>query len=150
MRIAFYSTMAGLPWGGSEELWHRAAQVLIARGHEVSFSSVKWPTTPEPLERLMSLGATPYFRNRSLFGRRVRRRLEWLKLIGPRHSDWLKRTRPDLVLISLSFHTDDPQIAATCRMLGVPYAILLQAVSPYVWVPDHFVPTLRDDFTQSR
>jgi hypothetical protein len=35
MRIAFYSTMGGMPWGGSEELWSRAAKVLLARGHQV-------------------------------------------------------------------------------------------------------------------
>jgi hypothetical protein len=29
MRIGIYSTMAGMPWGGSEELWSRAATALL-------------------------------------------------------------------------------------------------------------------------
>src|SRR5471030_3249564 len=56
MRIAFFSTMGGLPWGGSEELWCRAAQSLLERGHEVAFNCVKWPTPAAPVQRLIDAG----------------------------------------------------------------------------------------------
>lgn len=147
MRIAFYSTMAGLPWGGSEELWSQAARVLLARGHEVHFSSLKWKPTPEPLEQLAGAGGVPRLRRRSAFGRTIRRKLEKRGILPHHFSGWLKRTRPDLVVISLSCHTDDPKIAATCRKLGIRYAILLQAANPYLWVANRWLDDTRADFT---
>ena len=138
--------MAGLPWGGSEELWCQAAHVLLARGHEVAFSSLKWSPTPAPLERLIAAGGVPQFRRRSMFGRTIRRKLEKSGAIPHHFSRWLKRTRPDVVVISLSCHTDDPKIAATCRQLGIRYVILLQAANPYLWVANKWLDDARDDF----
>jgi glycosyltransferase involved in cell wall biosynthesis len=134
MRIAFYTTMSGLPWGGSEELWSHAALALLAAGHEVAFNSPKWPRTPAPLQRLVDAGATPYFRRRKGLGRTVRRKLENLHLIPLQGAPWLVQTRPDLVVISSSCHTDDPQIANACRKLGIRYTMLLQAASAYNWI----------------
>jgi glycosyltransferase involved in cell wall biosynthesis len=147
MRIAIHSTMGGLPWGGSEELWQRAAMALLARGHEVAFSTVKWKPTPAPLDRLIAAGGVPHFRRKSKIGRTVRRKLERANLLRPHSAKWLTRTRPDLVLINLSCHTDDPQIAVTCRKLGIRYAILLQAASPYLWVADRWLDDTWADFT---
>ena len=45
MRIAFISTMDGLPWGGSEELWSQAATRLLADGHDVLASVIGWLST---------------------------------------------------------------------------------------------------------
>lgn len=38
MRLLFFSSMGGSPWGGSEELWAQAAHAAIAEGHEVAVS----------------------------------------------------------------------------------------------------------------
>ena len=149
MRIAFYSTMAGLPWGGSEELWYQAAQVLLVRGHEVAFSTLKWKPTPAPLERLIAAGGVPQFRRRSTFGRTIRRKLERAGVMRHHFSRWLEKTWPDLVVISLSFHTDDPKIASTCRRLGIRYTILLQAANPYLWVANKWLDDTRADFTEA-
>src|SRR5262245_5901110 len=108
MRIAFFSTMGGLPWGGSEELWSRAAAVLVARGHDVSFSAKKWSTIPAPLQKLIDAGAVPTFRRQFRAGRSIQRTLEKLQLVRVRYIGWLKKTKPDLVVISFSCHTDDP------------------------------------------
>jgi glycosyltransferase involved in cell wall biosynthesis len=52
---------------------------------------------------------------------------------------WLKRSRPDFLLISLAHHLDDLRITQTCRSLGIPYAILVQSASPYQWIePSRF------------
>jgi glycosyltransferase involved in cell wall biosynthesis len=45
-------------------------------------------------------------------------------------------------VISFSYHADDPQIAVTCRRLGIPYAIVLQAAGPHHWI----APRSLDDF----
>lgn len=149
MRIAFFSTMGGLPWGGSEELWCRAARVLLHQGHEVLFNSRQWHPTAEPLEQLIAAGARPHFRPRLRLGRSLRRALERPRLIRPKFIPWLEKTKPDLVLISFSFHTDDPFIAKACRMAGVPYAILLQAASPFSWIESRLVNSFRDAYAHA-
>src|SRR5687767_3261764 len=121
MRFAFVSTMAGLPWGGSEELWSRAASVLLERGHNIAFNYQAWPTTPAPLLRLVEQGAAGHFRSRLDMGRSLRRALEKLKLVQLKFAHWIRKTKPDFVLISFSWHAEDPQIANTCRQLGVRY-----------------------------
>jgi len=89
MRIAFFSTMAGMPWGGSEELWCRAAEVLLERGHEVTFNSVNWPTTAAPLERLVEGGAEGHFRSRKRMGRTLNSILLRLRLVRLKYMSWL-------------------------------------------------------------
>lgn len=142
MRIAFFSTMAGLPWGGSEELWCRAASVLLERGHQVSFNSIKWPTIATPLQELANRGAVAVYRSRRRLGRTLTRILQELKLTRLKYRSWLQQQRPELVVISFSCHTDDPQIAITCQAMGIPYAIVLQAAGPHHWLD----PRSLDDF----
>lgn len=143
MRIAFFSTMQGLPWGGSEELWSRAAAVLLERGHEVAFNCVGWPTRPAPLGRLIEAGASSTFRSRKRMGRSLRSVLERLRLVRLKYLRWLRQARPDFVLISFSCHTDDPQIALTCRTLGIRYAIVLQAAGANNWIDPRSLDNFR-------
>ena len=58
VHFLFISTMEGVPWGGSEELWSRAAEELIERGHKVSFCTKCWATMPVSLAVLRRKGAT--------------------------------------------------------------------------------------------
>jgi glycosyltransferase involved in cell wall biosynthesis len=135
--------MGGLPWGGSEELWSRAAAVLLRRGHQVAFNCQGWPAIPAPLERLIASGAAPHFRSRLRLGRSLRRSLEKIHLLQLKFSGWIRRTRPDFVVISFSCHGDDPQIANTCRRMGVRYALVLQAAGPHNWIPTRYLPEFR-------
>jgi glycosyltransferase involved in cell wall biosynthesis len=127
--------MGALPWGGSEELWSRAAMVLLERGHEVAFSCRRWNTIAAPLQRLIDSGAAAHFRPKARIGRSLRRALERLKLIQFRFMRWIQKTKPDFVVISFSYHGDDPQVANMCHLLGVPYAIVVQAAGPHIWIP---------------
>jgi glycosyltransferase involved in cell wall biosynthesis len=142
MKIGFFSTMAGQPWGGSEELWSRAAAVLLNRGHDVTFNTLAWRTTPAPLQKLIDHGAHPFFRTRWRMGRSMRQTLQRLRLTRLKYRSWLQKRRPDFVLISFACHTDDPQIALSCRAAGVSYAILLQAAGSHSWID----PRSLDDF----
>lgn len=150
MRIAFFSTMAGMPWGGSEELWSRAAAVLLERGHEVAFNCISWPTAAEPLRRLIVQGADGHFRSRKRLGRTLTQALQKLRFTRLKFMPWLKKCRPDFVLISFSCHTDDPQIANTCRALGIPYAIVLQAAGPHNWIDSRNVEDYRSAYAHSK
>jgi glycosyltransferase involved in cell wall biosynthesis len=149
MRFAFFSSMAGLPWGGSEELWCRAALVLLERGHEVAFNCVKWTTPAVPLQQLIEAGATPHFRSRLRMGRSLRRTLEKLNLVRFKFVHWLRQTRPDFVVISFSCHTEDPQIANTCRMLGIRYAVVVQAAGPNIWIGSHQLTDFRSAYADA-
>ncbi|MBC6607164.1 glycosyltransferase family 4 protein [Hymenobacter sp. BT188] len=57
MRIAFVSLMRAFPWGGSEELWFRAARLALAQGHSVCTLTQKWNKTPDKIKELERLGA---------------------------------------------------------------------------------------------
>ncbi len=115
MKIAFFSTMTGMPWGGSEELWSRAASALLARGHEVCVSYRRRPQTPAKLLGLESEGAKVQLRSGFHWGRSVRRMLERLGVGNRALKKWLHQTRPDFVVVSLGYHTDDPTITAAWR-----------------------------------
>jgi hypothetical protein len=149
MRIGFVSTMGGLPWGGSEELWGRAAMELLRRGHKVAFNTRRWPSVAAPLQRLIDAGATPHFRSRIRLGRSLRQTLEKLHLVQLKFAPWIRKTRPDFVVISLSYHADEPQVAKTCRMLGVPYAILLQAAGPQSWISPRSLEDFRSAYVHA-
>ncbi len=53
MRICFFSTLKGSPWGGSEELWASACSQAISGGHETLISRYEWDTTPPKLASLL-------------------------------------------------------------------------------------------------
>jgi glycosyltransferase involved in cell wall biosynthesis len=149
MRIAFVSTMGGIPWGGSEELWSRTATVLLQRGYQVAFNCRSWPTVPAPLKRLIELGAAPHFRSPRRLGRSLRRTLEQFKLLQRPFVRWLQKSRPDFVVISFSYHGDDPQIANACRFLGIPYAVVLQAAGSSDWIPYRSLADFRSAYADA-
>jgi glycosyltransferase involved in cell wall biosynthesis len=149
MRIAFFSTMGGLPWGGSEELWSRAASVLLANGHQVAFNCFEWPSVAPPLQQLVEAGASPTFRSRRRIGRTLRQTLEKLHLVRLKYMGWLQKCAPDFVVISFSCHTDEPQIALTCQALGIRYAIVLQAAGTSSWIDHRRLPDFRSAYAQA-
>jgi glycosyltransferase involved in cell wall biosynthesis len=48
MRLLFFSSMKGSPWGGSEELWAAAATLAAANGHDVRACMFEWPGDLHP------------------------------------------------------------------------------------------------------
>lgn len=138
MKIAFYSTMGGMPWGGSEVLWSGAAEALLAEGHQVDVCFRKWPTLAEPLARLQEAGARLSLRGKKKIGRKLRRLLEktsWSSAICGFHGkSWLTYAQPDFVLISAGYHIDDISVGDICRERGIPYGILVQSAGHHDWI----------------
>lgn len=95
MRIAFITTMATAPWGGSEALWGETARRALDAGHEVFISVYDWPTTPAVVQQLVSRGARLHRRKAS---RRWRRSGILTRLFYPFRE--LHEFRPDAVLIN--------------------------------------------------
>lgn len=138
MKFGFYSCMTGMAWGGSEELWYRAARALQDAGHQVAVNFKWWPTMSFQLKQLQERGAEITLRDRpprfwqkkahearQLFSRRS-------LPITPRNADgrqWLARTQPDAVLITIGYHPDPMLVANHCQALDIPYAINVQCAS---------------------
>ena len=55
-KIIFVSTMISAPWGGSEELWKKAAAKLKQEGHHVFVNVKEWGGIPEQILELQSIG----------------------------------------------------------------------------------------------
>ena len=56
MRLLFFSSMRGSPWGGSEELWAAAATEAVRAGHQVRASIFEWPQVHARLRALADSG----------------------------------------------------------------------------------------------
>lgn len=54
--IVFVSNMNGSPWGGSEELWSRAASALAREGVPVKASVYAWSPMHSKVAQLLADG----------------------------------------------------------------------------------------------
>ena len=64
MRIAIVSLMGGLPWGGSEALWHALALHALQQGDDVLVSVYDWGKPHYKMQQLQTAGATIYYRKK--------------------------------------------------------------------------------------
>lgn len=144
-KIAFVSTMAGGPWGGSEELWSRTASHLRKAGLDVCMSVYGWPQRPAQVQALLDQGVDADFRPLKLPA--AKRLLEkFLKRRNPTpiprvSMAWLENQRPDLVVISQGGPWDGLGWMRACRSLDLKYCPIIHANSE-IWWP---VDVWRDD-----
>lgn len=154
LRFAFVSTMRGVPWGGSEELWSAAALRLHEAGHHVEVSVLRWPERPSTISRLIDRGLAVTFRaRRASLPRRVLHKLTRrfsAGLIDPLHRGWLAQTRANLVVISQGGPWDGVDWMLACRQLGLPYCCVVQANSELWWPQDERLPAIRSALTDAR
>ncbi len=136
-RIAFFSTMSGFPWGGSEELWSKAAHWLAGAGVEVSASVKGWPELRPQVEALRAAGVRVWERrwNPPALPLRILQRLHLLPQPGPQAevAKWLDEVRPELVCISDGAVVSDIGCAALCQDRGIPFVQLSQANAELFW-----------------
>lgn len=107
MRIAFITTMAGSPWGGSEELWFKLAKEASNEGHQVDCSVFRWKHKPDEIHRLSILGISVKRRIRFIYKRPYAK--IWGKLIERTIAEFqLKRhlENKDFALISMGGFCD--------------------------------------------
>lgn len=132
MKFGFYSCMSGMPWGGSEVLWYKAAKRLLRMDHELCVNFKWWPYKAFQLEDLEKDGAHVCRRNKP------KTRLQLLtSRFAPAETEeaWIAKHRPDAVLITLGYHPDQIRIADACIRNNVPYAINLQCASNFFFIP---------------
>jgi glycosyltransferase involved in cell wall biosynthesis len=152
-RFVFISTMCGARWGGSEELWTRTAAHLRRAGCHVGASVQHWPELAPQIQELQHQGVDIFVRkpaSRSL-GRRLWRRIS-SQFRPPVSSEeqWLRRQKPDLVIISQGGNTDGMEWMHLCRTLHQPYVLLFHCNSEQWWPCDALARELLADCRSAR
>ncbi len=137
MKIGFYSCMSGMPWGGSEVLWWRAARLLQDEGHSIAVNYKWWPEAAWHLKEIERNGGEVWYRDQpqSFFEARtaaIRNIFQNQKNGSP--ESWLIDTKPDSVVITLGYHPDQIFVASDCHRLGIPYAINVQCASNFFFI----------------
>jgi len=138
--FVFISTMALVPWGGSENLWHGAAKHLLARGLAVRTQTALWPSVPRHIEDLATNGAVVTFRaSRAPFALRILRQLSpaaYRRKWENRTRDWVSSMPSPRVVISCGSLLDDFSQLAYMSEGRTPYAVIVQAAGPEIWPYD--------------
>lgn len=102
--------MEGFPWGGSEELWYKAALYALEQNQSVCFSSKYWGDETAPkINNLIKKGAKAFFRGQipqkdAFRTRLIRRTLDVVGIKRPEKLDdwnWIRVNKPDVVCINM-------------------------------------------------
>lgn len=134
MKFAFITTMLGAPWGGSEELWSKAALELRRAGHVCCALVADRPQLSDKVLQLKQQGiqvrtypAPSYIVGRLQYG------WDRLSLGSRRIYHWLKQFSPDLVIISQGEIAGGLEWARVCREAGIPYVLIVHCNSELLW-----------------
>jgi len=123
--------MEGYFWGGSEELWSRAALRLAQSRVTVGANVTHTAKTPPRLEELIDAGCQVTWRrdpeNNPLF-HRIRRKLK-----GDGVYQWLDTFQPDFAVISQGGNWDGYEWMRECTRRGVPFVTIAQAATETFW-----------------
>lgn len=152
MRVAFISTMAGTPWGGSEILWSRAAELLIEKGVPVTASVASWPVTPTEITHLQQLGVSvqkrPDLHQTSLV-RSVKRRLFGRRLLL-KHKLAILVFKPTVVCISQGCILESIKWMQWCVENSLIYVVITQANAEKWWPVDSLAERMADLHSRAR
>jgi glycosyltransferase involved in cell wall biosynthesis len=116
--------MDGVPWGGSEELWFRTAELALKSGHQVQTITRYWATPPPKIDELKRLGAKIdfYSKPNSIFYRKI-----LSKLLAEKEE--LPEIEGDVIVLSNGGTTDFVYKQGMCRQIiesKKPYTIISQ------------------------
>jgi glycosyltransferase involved in cell wall biosynthesis len=120
------------PWGGSEELWSQAAIRLKHSGHQVYASVGYRPQLPRQTLGLMKQGIQVQM-HASRWAALPRRIWNKASRFDRRFHAALRRSQPDLVVISQGFIAGGFDWARTCREAGIPYVVIVHCNSEHWW-----------------
>jgi glycosyltransferase involved in cell wall biosynthesis len=141
--ILFISTMDSEPWGGSEELWSRAALNLASDGLAVAASVVEWSPLHHRVEELkhhIRLSTRP--REPSLWQRaraKIARSHPSLESV----ERLVEVARPKLVVHSSGTAFPYADLIELCISRQIPFVTIGQANHDGWWLPDSLAQRLR-------
>ena len=123
IRIGIISTMAGHPWGGSEELWAATALEALDAGHEVFVSVHGWTDKAPKLRELERRGANILYRHNPAY---LAQGASFFA--GSSYRDLFK-TNPDVILInqpsSYGFFIDS-DLLELLYVTPIPFVLVCQ------------------------
>jgi glycosyltransferase involved in cell wall biosynthesis len=137
-RVVFIATNEFDAFAGSEMLWAESARRLAGLGHEVAVNAPSWSNVPE---RIAALKSQAHISMERRSGQAPGWRRLAAKLGGSpveqyfreTREHYLRRNRPDYVVISQGGLTDGlPWMEACCR-LGIPFVALVHLVADALW-----------------
>jgi glycosyltransferase involved in cell wall biosynthesis len=151
--FCFISSMAGSPWGGSEELWSQAALRLSAQGHQISQSVFWWPQlSPHVLAVKKAAAETLIWKthnSRNLLAR-LWQKLKWRFNSEDERRKWLRRQAPDLTVISQGGSSDGLEWMKICRELNMPFVTVLHCNHEGWWPSDETAETMAQVYHAAR
>ena len=118
-------------WGGSEELWSGAAQLMAASGHRVSVFKTALNETHPRIQQLKSLACRVRKLKHSPRLQPLITRLNLLVL-----ASHLVIHRPNLVVVSQGDNHDGLHFGYLCQKLSIPYVLISQKAADHFWPPD--------------
>ena len=139
MRILFVSTLVNSRWGGSEELWSRAALRLLEQGAYVAASVYDHsPSPPQVLElrkRGVDIDARP---NSFPAWQRIYHRMsrQPRSLYVEHLQRFVERLNPSLIVFSDGGPRPPIEFIELGVKMGVPFAVISQANFDSAWVGD--------------
>jgi glycosyltransferase involved in cell wall biosynthesis len=138
-RIAFVSTMDGYSWGGSEELWSRAALQLLRLGFSISASVPEWRPLHGRVQHLRKQGVNIWLRPKSYPNwKRAWHRTAYRDLnpIAVEVDKMISVTKPRLVVLSSGFAYPPIDLIELCVKKRIPFVTIGQANYDTIWMDD--------------
>jgi glycosyltransferase involved in cell wall biosynthesis len=142
--ILFISTMTGDPWGGSEELWSRAAALLVKQRVPVGASVHGWPQFDRRIAELSRAGVDvrPRPFKSSLFAVARRYISKEAKITFDIERSF-GHASPSLVVISEGWAFPPVELVEMCVAKGWPFVIVAHMVSSTWWPSDKMTAQLQ-------
>jgi glycosyltransferase involved in cell wall biosynthesis len=127
--------MDAYPWGGSEELWSRAALRLRGQSHDVAISVKHISQDVARVVELKQSGAEVFVRS-PMQGRLPIR--IWRKVLLRRQRDFanVRRWGPDVVVVSQGSHMDGLEWMQFCYDEAIPHIAIVQCNHEAWWPRD--------------
>ena len=149
MKIVFVTTMSGAPWGGSEELWSQTALRLREGNHDVAASVVSWPKLSPRVTALREQGIEVCVRQSPTIALSAR---VWRKVARspPEDYEWMRKIRPNLVVISQGGNSDGLEWMTFCRDADMPFVAVLQCNGEWFWPGDELAAEMAAAYQAAR
>jgi glycosyltransferase involved in cell wall biosynthesis len=152
MRFIFISSMAGSPWGGSEELWSQTATRLQETGHEVMASVEYWPQLSPRIPALAEKGIKLCVRRppRNSVKEKAWNKVKQIFKTENEYFRWLRNQNPDLVVLSQGGISDGFGWLKFCREASLPFVVISQCNAEMLWPADSVATEMSDSFSAAR
>ena len=145
MRIAIVSLMGGLPWGGSEALWHALALHALQQGDDVFVSVYDWGKPHHKVQQLQTAGAMIQYRKKynanAGIAEKIKRFIEKRKPNLNRDYQSIINFKPEIVFISqgdsFDFAIHHRPLYLLLRKHAIGYAFVCHNHVQYSFLPSN-------------